>query len=139
MPVSLKAITDAFEFVCSSSVGENQAFLRRQSGEVFWRSELIDDFDELPDDIDDIDKYIQLPDKRDLDLGKPLVLDFARQILPDDFDEVRQIFDRKGAYARFKALLHQRGAIQQWYDFEAKAVERALREWCDFHSIEIEG
>jgi hypothetical protein len=29
-------------------------------------------------------------------------LDFARQFLPGDFDDVRQIFSRRGAYARFK-------------------------------------
>jgi hypothetical protein len=33
--------------------------------------------EELPDDIDN-EKYIAIPDKRELDLGKPLVLDFAR-------------------------------------------------------------
>jgi len=43
---------------------------------------------------------IRLPDKRELDLGKPLALDFARQFLPDDFDEVRQFFNRRGAYLR---------------------------------------
>jgi hypothetical protein len=66
-----------------------------------------------------------------------LVLDFARQFLPDDFDEVRQIFSRRGAYARFKDLLGRRGALDQWYDFEAKAEERALRMWCDLNSIEV--
>lgn len=30
--------------------------------------------DELPDDIDDEEKYVALPDKRELGLGKPLVL-----------------------------------------------------------------
>ena len=66
-----------------------------------------------------------------------LVLDFAGQFLPDDFDEVRQIFSSRGAYARFKDLLDRRGALDQWYDFEAKAEERALRMWCDLNSIEV--
>ena len=57
--------------------------------------------------------------------------------LPDDFDEVRQIFNSRGAYARFKDLLDRRGALDQWYDFEAKAEERALRMWCDLNSIEV--
>jgi hypothetical protein len=57
----------------------------------------LDDLDELPDDIDDSEKYVQIPNKRELDLGKPLVLNFARQFLPDDFDEVRQIFSSRGA------------------------------------------
>ena len=93
--------------------------------------------DILPDDIDDTEKFLQIPDKRELDLGRPLALDFAREFLPDDFDDVRQFFSRRGAYARFKDLLDQRGALAQWYDFEAKAEEKALREWCDLNSIEV--
>jgi hypothetical protein len=66
------------------------------------------------------------------------VLDFARQFLPQDFDEVRQIFGKRGAYAKFKNLLHRRGALDQWHDFESKAEERELREWCKLNSIEFE-
>ena len=85
--------------------------------------------------ISDEDKYIQLPSKRELDLGVPLVMDFVRQVLPRDFDDVSDMFDRRGAYGRFKQLLTRRGALQQWYDFEQQATERALREWCELNSI----
>ena len=30
-------------------------------------------------------------------------------------------------------------AIDQWYEFESKAQEEALRAWCGLHSIEIDG
>jgi hypothetical protein len=103
----------------------------------YYRSELGDDLDSLPDDIDDGEKFLPIPDKRELDLGKPLALDFARQFLPGDFDEVRQFFSRRGAYARFKELLARRNALERWYDFEAEAEERALRMWCDLNSIEV--
>jgi hypothetical protein len=116
---------------------EHQAFLCKQSGKLYCHSELCDDLDILPDDVDDSEKFLQIPDKRDLDLGKPLALDFACQFLPDDFNDVRQFFSRRGAYARFKDLLDRRGALDQWYDFEAKAEERALRMWCDLNSIEV--
>jgi len=116
MPASFKDILEAFEFVSAGGLGEHQALLCRQSGKVYWDSDFSDDLEELPDDIDDCEKYVSIPDKRELDLGKPLVLDFARQFLPDDFDEVRQIFNRRGAYARFKDLLDRRGALNQWYD-----------------------
>ena len=93
--------------------------------------------DILPDDIDDTGKFLQLPDKKELDLGKSLALAFTREFIPSDFDDVRQFFSRRGAYARFKALLDQRGALAEWYAFEAKAEERALREWCALNSIEV--
>ena len=137
MPASLKGIQEAFEFVCAGSGGEHQAFLCKQSGKLYCHSELCDDLDILPDDIDDSEKFLPIPDKRDLDLGKPLALDFARQFLPGDFDGVRQIFCRRGAYARFKDLLDRRDVLDQWYDFEAQAEERALRMWYDLNSIEV--
>ena len=99
MPVSFSDLQCAFEFVSSSGMGENEAYLDRQSGKIYWHSEFGDNDEELPDDIDG-EKYIAIPDKRELDLGKPLVLDFARDFLRDDYDEVRHIFSRGGAYRR---------------------------------------
>ena len=48
------------------------------------------------------------------------------------------MFDRRGAYARFKDLLLRKKALDRWYDFEAKATEAALREWCEINGITIE-
>jgi len=97
MPVSFSDLQLAFEFVSGGGMGENEAYLDRQSGKIYWHSVFGDNDEELPDDIDD-EKYISIPDKRELDLGKPLVLDFAREFLPADYDEVRHIFSRRGAY-----------------------------------------
>ena len=94
--------------------------------------------EELPGDIDD-EKYISIPHKRELDLGKPLVLDFAREFLPDDYDEIRHIFSRRGAYRRYKDLLVRRSALDLWYDFSNKAEEAALREWCAENRIDLSG
>src|SRR5215472_5935180 len=117
-------------------MGENEAYLDRRSGKIYWHSEVGDNDEELPDDIDE-EKYISIPDKRELDLGKPLVLDFARDFLADDYDEVRQIFSRRGAYRRYKELLMRRGALERWYDFSNKVEEAALREWCAENGIEL--
>ena len=141
MPVDFSELLNSFEFV-SSGGGLNDAFICRQTGKIHWRSETsdLDELEEeLPDDIEDDEKYIAIPDKRDLDLGKPMVLDFAREYLSGDFDEVRYMFSKRGAYKKFRALLIRRNALERWYDFESKATERALREWCEFNSIEITG
>jgi hypothetical protein len=136
MAVSLSDLRLAFEFVSSGDMGEKEAYLDRLSGKIYWHSESGDNDEELPDDIDD-EKYISIPDKRELDLGKPLVLDFAREFLPADYDEVRHIFNRRGAYRRYKDLLARRGALEQWHDFLNKSEERALREWCAEKGIEL--
>jgi hypothetical protein len=141
MPTDFQELLLSFEFVASGG-GLHEAFLCRQTGKIHWRSETSDldgIEEELPDDVDDDEKYIAIPDKRKLDLGKPLVLDFAREYLPDDFDEVRYMFSKRGAYKNFRALLIRRNVLDRWYDFESKAEERALREWCEFNSIEVTG
>ncbi len=138
MPVSFWDLQLAFEFVSSGGMGENEAYLDRQSGKIYWHSDFGDNDEELPSDIDD-EKYIAIPNKRELDLGKPLVLDFARGFLPDDYDEVRHIFSRRGAYRRYKDLLVRRSALERWYDFSKKADEAALREWCAENGIDLTG
>ena len=71
--------------------------------------------------------------------AKPLALDFAREFLPDDLDEVRYMFSKRGAYRKFRTLLIRTNALDHWYDFESKTTERALREWCELNSIEVAG
>src|SRR5205814_7216111 len=136
MPINFSDLQLAFEFVSSGGIDENEAYLDRQSGKIYWHSEFGKNDEELPDDIDN-EKYIAIPDRRELDLGKPLVLEFAREFLPDDYDEVRLIFNRRGAYRRYKDLLVRRGALERWYDFSNKAEEAALREWCAENGIEL--
>jgi hypothetical protein len=141
MPADFQEILHAYEFV-SSEASSNQAFLCRQTGKILWYSEFSDldePLDELPDDVEDGEKYVAIPDKRELGLGKPMALDFAREFLSDDFDEVRYMFSRRGAYKKFRALLIRRNALERWYDFESKATERALREWCELNSVEVSG
>src|SRR5215469_3955560 len=134
MAVSFSDLQLAFECVSSGGMGENKAYLDRQSGKIYWHSEFGDDDEELPDDIDD-EKYISIPDKRELDLGEPLVLDFAREFLPDDYDEVRHIFSRKGAYRRYKDLLMRRGALERWYGCStAGSLSGWFRCWLSFMS-----
>jgi uncharacterized protein UPF0158 len=140
MPASFNEILFAFESTSMEGMGEHQAYICRQSGKIYFHSDL-SEFqqlnDELPDDIEDEEKYLQLPDKYELNLGKPLVLAFAREFLPNDVDEVRRIFSKRGAYANFKSLLAKQQVIDRWHDFQDKATERALREWCDLHDIKI--
>ena len=136
MPVNFSDLLDAYEFVSATMTGEHQAYLCKQSGRIVLWAEGVDEEDDLPD-LDDNEKYLLVPDKRELDLGSRLVMDFARNFLPEDFYEIQRIFSKKGAYRRFRMLLERRRAIDQWYDFQAKATERALRDWCQANSIEL--
>jgi len=61
------------------------AFLNTKTGETCLRSDFAD-IDELPEDIDESEDYVRLPNKRDLELGTRLVMSFARDEIPDHFD-----------------------------------------------------
>lgn len=140
MPVSFKEICDAFEFISVTDGYEHRAILCRKTGKIYTHSDFPDfeEFnDELPDDVDDEAKYIDIPDRRELDLGKPLALDFVDEFLPLDSDEIRRIFRRRGAYRNFKALLARRDALDRWYRYESEATEKALRDWCSANEIEL--
>jgi hypothetical protein len=144
MPLSIGDIIEAFEFAnTGGNTGEFLVFVCKRTGKIYCQTDFPDaaemNDEELPDDIEDEERYVALPDKHELGLGKPLVLDFTRQFLPDDLDDVRYFFGKRGAYSKFKALLAGRAAIDRWHAFEAKATEQALRDWCALHSIEVVG
>jgi hypothetical protein len=82
MAVSWHELEDAFEFVSFDGGGANQVFLCRKTGRLYWHSDHGGDLDELPDDIEDGEKYIAIPDKRELGLDTQLVFAFTRQFLP---------------------------------------------------------
>jgi hypothetical protein len=139
MAVSWADLRDAFEFV-SADAGGNSAYLCRETGGIFWHSDLGDNFEELPEDIGS-DKYVAIPNPRDLNLnlGARLVFAFAQETLPGDEERIRKIFSRRGAYGRFKDLLTRRRALDRWYEFESAAKEKALREWCEDNDVEVNG
>ncbi len=140
MPVKLSDLQEALEFVSASDVGEHEAYVCVRTGKIYWHFDPMisgEVEEELPEDIHEEEKYLPIPNKRALDLGEPLVLDFVRTFLPEDLDEVRDMFRRRGAYAQFKHLLTSRHALQKWYDFEDAETKRALQEWCELSSIAV--
>jgi hypothetical protein len=141
MAVAYNDLWMSYEFISSAEPSDYEGFVCRRTGKIYVRAgefgDPLPDEDELPEDLDENEQYIRLPSKREFDLGKPLVLKFAREFMPDDFDEVRRIFSRRGAYGNFKALLARRRALDHWHEFEQKAEEKALREWCSENKIEL--
>lgn len=128
----------ALQFVSSGSIIDARAYISRETGQIYWVSVDNDPEEEIPDDVDDPDRYAEVPGQRDLDLGKPLVLEFAARYLADEYAEVQRIFRSKGAYSRYKDLLHERGKLEDWYKFEQSAVERELIEWAEAEGFSVE-
>jgi hypothetical protein len=129
----------AFDFVASAPPSENNAHISLDTGQICWTSELSPVDEKVPDDFETSDRYLLLPHKSELDLGKGLALRFAASDLPHCYDRIVGFFRHKGAYARFKDLLDSEGALERWYKYEAEATERALRDWCAENDIRLIG
>ena len=139
MAANYKDIEMAFDFVNFGQPFEHEAYLNIHTGETYFYSEFGDNEAELPEDINDEGKYITLPHKNDLNLGKKLVLNFTYQFLPEEAERMENIFRKRGAYSNFKFILETKGIIEKWYEYESKAEEKALRDWCKLNEISIKG
>jgi hypothetical protein len=131
VPVEMAELRAAFDFIEVGADSGHSAHVCLNTGKVYCRSTLDEEADaELPADLDTSDRYFPLPDGNDLGLGRRLALTFTAQELAADYDTVANYFRRRGAYGRFKDLLHRRGVLQRWFEYEDRAVDDALREWC---------
>ena len=137
--VSIKwsELLDAFEFASYGGPYESRAFVNLDTGSLHLISDAIELDVEAAEDIEASDRYLALPHKNHLDLGRELALSFIEQHLPGEFDRVAGYFHKRGAYSRFKDLLESCGVVETWYAFEKQATEQALRQWCDEHEIRL--
>ena len=65
-------------------------------------------------------------DMRELDLGKPLALDFARQFLPGDFDDVRQF--QKGRLRQIQGSVGSKGRARSMVRFRGESRGKSLED-----------
>ncbi len=129
----------AFEFSSAGLPMEHNAYISIDTGQIHWDSEWNPMEEEVPDDLETSDRYIAVPHKNDLDLGRILALRFVEQVLPERYGQAEAFFRKKGAYARFKRLLESEGVLEKWYKFETEAVDKALRGWCAENDIQLVG
>ncbi|MBN2267383.1 MAG: hypothetical protein JW725_03530 [Candidatus Babeliaceae bacterium] len=137
MATTFDEIENSFMFVSMDQPYMHNAYLCKETGQIFYTSEM-GDSDELPEDIYET-KYISIPHKNDLDLGKNLVIEFISEFLPNDLDRVYSIFRHRGAYSRYKDFLSEKGLLDKWYNFEDERQKAALKDWCVENGIEIGG
>lgn len=135
--VNFAALLDAYQFASPAGTWENSAFVDLENGSIYCASSEIETEEELPEDLETSDRYLILPDKNDLNLGRELALSFVEQELPDEQDKAMDCFRSKGAYRCFKELLEKHEALGKWYAFEAQATQTALREWCHDRGIQL--
>jgi hypothetical protein len=135
--VKYEDLSAAFDFVSFGAPFEHRAYISIDTGTIYWISELSPTDEELPDDLEESDRYLAIPHKNDLDLGSHLALRFAAAELPDEYARIQGLFRHRGAYARFKELLAADGQLEKWYAFESASTEKALKGWCADHSVDV--
>jgi hypothetical protein len=140
MPIRFEDLLWGLQFVSVDPEGANEACVNRTTGENRCRSALdtLEPEMTLPEDADERD-WIGIPGPKELGLGKPAVLEFASAHMESDFDQIRDIFGRSGAYRRFRALLERRGATARWYEYYDAAEKAALRVWAEDEGLDISG
>ena len=128
-----------FEFnsVSSGDPYDHTVYVSRSTGQTYFRSDMAD-VDELPDDVEENDDYVEIPHKHDLDLGKKLVWEFVDLQIPGLKNKVQGIFSRRGAYSRYKAFLADLELLDAWFRFENERTREALLEWCRDEGIPID-
>src|ERR1700760_2045150 len=113
-------------------------YVSLDTGKIWWTSDSCDAFDEeIPDDLETSDRYLAIPHKNELDLGRRLALRFVAQALPARYEQVEGFFRRQRGPMRFKDLLEREGVLECWYSFEAVAVGSALRQWGAENGLEL--
>lgn len=135
-PIAMAELEAALDWTSASAGDESQAFIQRSTGAVFFQS-LHDDFgQQLPEDIEDDTRYIAMPHKNDLALGRELVFGFVDAEAPQLAEQVHAAFRQKGAYGKFKTMLERAGLLERWYAFEAAATRTALLRWAKENGFE---
>ncbi len=138
MKVNFQDIELAFDYVSSAQRLMNNAYISKETGQIYYHSEMYD-AEELPEDIDETEKYIEIPHKNDLDLGQHLVWQFVDTEIPGLADKISGFFSRKGAYSRYKSFLEEIGLLEKWYKFEETKTKETLQEWCEENGIKLTG
>jgi hypothetical protein len=77
--VKYEDLSAAFDFVSSAAPMEHQAYISIDTGTIYWISELNPLEEEVPEDLETSDRYIAIPHKNDLDLGRDLPSDSLRR------------------------------------------------------------
>src|SRR5262245_54344173 len=70
--VKYEDLSAAFDFVSFAAPMEHRAYVSIDTGTIYWISDANPLEEELPEDLETSDRYIGIPHKNDLDLGRDL-------------------------------------------------------------------
>jgi hypothetical protein len=92
----------------------------KQSGKLYCHSGLCDKSDILPDDMGDSEKFLQIPDKRELDFGKPTRVGFRPPIPARRLRRRSTIFRQKGRLRQIQGSVGSKGRARSMVRFRGE-------------------
>ena len=137
MKIKIGDLEHAFLFASVGSGMDVGAYLDRETGQFRYTGLDLGAPDDTADALAGSDRYLPVPNKCDLDLGQALVFEFVADQFPEGEERVRELFQHRGAYTRFKDLLDDRNLLNAWYDYEHRKTLEALRDWAEGHGVEL--
>ena len=99
----------AVEHVTTGGAYGAEAFIDLRSGAILCGR--IDAEVPLPDDVDDEERCLPVPTKKELGLGRDDALAFTEQHTPQLLSRAEYIFNAAGAFDRFKHLMQEHGLL----------------------------
>lgn len=134
LDVDLQEVVDA---MTASHEDPYLFFLDLESGKV---QTVHDEMDDLPDEeVDfepDPDQHVEIPRNESRD-DYDLMRRFAAAVDEDVAALLDVALQGKGAFARFRDVIHRQGLDQRWYTFKDEADRARAHEW--LASLGIEG
>lgn len=122
-------IEDAISF-SDLSFGRGSAYFDPSRNAIYLKgSELEEDQALIPADVN-WEACIIIPGEKQLDLGRALVERFVREFRPDDYEQIRSFFSRRGAYRRFRQWTVDAGLLDFWHAYRARSEREAIVAWC---------
>ena len=151
LPVALTDIIDAMQMESDMI----HHFLNRKTGEIIlvtdeiasaveyedldleeypeWEQESILQYREILMDEDNV--YVEFPSQYDF-REWDMMASFAEQIEDEKIREILLVaLDGKGAFRRFKDVIHRYGLAEEWYSFKNYAFKLKAIEWCEKNGI----
>jgi hypothetical protein len=150
--VSLHAVVDEME-----TLGEGtHVFLNRLTGELFSATDdMIDDAESEDEDDEDLpgwevetvqrlreilgsDQWLELP-RQSSHEDHHIMERFCRESCEGDVqEELLSAIQGRGAFRRFKDLVHRRGVQDAWYAFRQERLAEEAKAWLDTNEIAFE-
>lgn len=134
-PISRDDLHLTVEHVTGGQVHGAAAYVDRQTGATLWAGDGMEE--PLPDDIDNEERYLPVPSRKELGIGRNDALAFTEEHAPQLLDRAEAIFRRAGAFQSFKVLMHDAGLLPQWYAHQHVRLWEALEEWVGEEGLQL--